>query len=122
MKGSIKVKETISVKIEPAKRFTLSLTKNGSINAKLNPARSISGSISFLGDLHGSINGRYHISGVVRRGSYSTYDGDYEVTPKKAEQKLETNDKFMVDDVKVKGIPYYETSNISGTTVYIGGN
>lgn len=122
MKGSIKIKETISVEIEPVKRLSLSLKKNGSIKAKLNSAESISGSINFLGDLHGNVNGENHISGVVRSGSYSVYDGDYEVTPKKLEQRLKTNDKFMVDDVKIKGIPYYETSNISGTTVYIGGN
>lgn len=50
------------------------------------------------------------------------YTGSYDVTPKIYEQKLTTKNKTMQDDVTVKSIPYYETSNLSnGTTVIIGG-
>ena len=49
------------------------------------------------------------------------YDGDYEVTPKITLQTLETKNKIMTDDVVIKGIPYFETSNESGgNTIYIG--
>lgn len=47
------------------------------------------------------------------------YTGDYEVTPMTHTQILYTNDKLMTDDVTVKEIPYFETSNENGTTVYI---
>lgn len=48
------------------------------------------------------------------------YLGPYEVTPDAhIEQILETKDKKMIDDVKVKKIPRFETSNESGTTIYI---
>lgn len=47
------------------------------------------------------------------------YAGDYEVTPMTHTQILYTNDKLMTDDVTVKEIPYFETSNENGTTVYI---
>lgn len=48
------------------------------------------------------------------------YDGDYKVTPKTQEQILETKDKLMADDVTVRKIPFYETTNnTGGTTVYI---
>lgn len=50
------------------------------------------------------------------------YDGEYEVTPKTHEQHLATNQKFMEDDVTIKKIPYYETSNDYGTTCYIAGD
>lgn len=50
------------------------------------------------------------------------YDGSYVVIPSNREQMLETANKLMSKDVTVKEIPYYETSNESGTTVYIGGN
>lgn len=50
------------------------------------------------------------------------YDGDYEVTPRSFEQYLDTNDKYMRDDVTIKQIPYYETSNDFGTTCYIAGD
>lgn len=48
------------------------------------------------------------------------YDGDYIVTPKADEQTLSTREKRMLDDVTIKSIPYVETSNVDGTTVYIG--
>ena len=48
------------------------------------------------------------------------YEGPYEVTPKVDDQTLETKDKWMSDNVHVKEIPYYETSNIqNGLTVFI---
>lgn len=54
------------------------------------------------------------ISGVDK------YTGPYEVTPKVEGQRLATAQKYMNQDVNVKAIPFYETSNPSGgTTVYI---
>ena len=49
------------------------------------------------------------------------YDGAYAVTPASSEQTLETTGKTMREDVTVLAIPYFETSNESGITVYIGG-
>lgn len=50
------------------------------------------------------------------------YTGEYVVTPKAfEEQTLLTEHKLMADNVTVLEIPYYETSNEKGTTVYIGG-
>lgn len=51
------------------------------------------------------------------------YDGGaYDITPKPFEsQTFETKGKRMTDDVTVRAIPYYETSNVSGITIYIGG-
>lgn len=48
------------------------------------------------------------------------YTGEYEVTPQAYESvTLYTNGKIMGADITVHEVPYYETSNISGTTVYI---
>lgn len=48
------------------------------------------------------------------------YTGEYTVTPKAHEQTvLQTKRKLMLNDVTVLEVPYFETSNISGTTVYI---
>ena len=43
------------------------------------------------------------------------YEGPYEVIP-----KITAHDKYMKDDITVLEIPYYETSNQDGLTVYIG--
>lgn len=49
------------------------------------------------------------------------YTGPYTVTPKADEvQTLETRAKTMEDDVTVLAIPYYQTGNLYGDTVYIG--
>lgn len=59
---------------------------------------------------------------ISRGGAIDVYDGEYIVTPKPYDaQTLETRHKVMIDDVTVLAIPYYETSNVSGITIYIGG-
>lgn len=49
------------------------------------------------------------------------YEGEYEVIPKTVEQKLDTKQKTMREDVMVEKIPVHEFSNDSGTTIVIGG-
>lgn len=50
----------------------------------------------------------------------SDYEGLYEVTPMAyTEQVLLTENKRMKHDVTVHMVPYYETTNTHGTTVYI---
>ena len=51
----------------------------------------------------------------------ATYSGDYTITPKVQSQTMYTRNKKMEDNVTVLAIPYYETSNLKGKTVYIGG-
>ena len=52
------------------------------------------------------------------------YEGDYEIIPKAyKEQILNTKNKVMKQDVTVKAIPYYDTTNTAGgSTVYIADN
>lgn len=50
------------------------------------------------------------------------YQEEYIVTPKPFNDEiLQTNGFKMTDDVTVLKIPYYQTSNETGYTVYIGG-
>jgi hypothetical protein len=54
--------------------------------------------------------------------SGETYRGPYEVTPKvNLIQTLSTKAKVLTNNVTIKEIPYYETSNKSGLTAIIGG-
>ena len=49
------------------------------------------------------------------------YDGPYVVTPTIDSQVLPTAQKRMTDNMTVKAIPYFQTSNPQmGETVYIG--
>lgn len=68
---------------------------------------------------------RPSLKGRIRIGkseSAAPYTGDYIITPMPYEsQTMDTRNKLMRDDVTVLAIPYFETSNTSGITIYIGG-
>lgn len=57
---------------------------------------------------------------VVNPDGTDSYTGTYSVVPTTTGTVLETKGKLMLRDVAVFAIPYYETSNESGTTVVIG--
>lgn len=57
---------------------------------------------------------------IVHTGGGEPYTGDYTVIPKANEPTvLDTAGKTLAQDVTVTKIPYYETSNPTGDTVYI---
>ena len=57
---------------------------------------------------------------AIGASTHDTYEGDYVVIPKAFEdQILETNGLLMADDVTVLQVPYFETVNPTGKTVYI---
>lgn len=57
---------------------------------------------------------------VYGDGATPPYTGPYDVTPKTEAQTLKTAHKRMTDDVEVRAIPFFETSNTAGgETVYI---
>lgn len=60
-------------------------------------------------------------NGIVKYDSSTElYAGEYNVIPKAAEeQRLPCAGKKMEKDVTVQRVPYYETSNDTGITVYI---
>ena len=60
-------------------------------------------------------------NGIVKYDSSTElYTGEYDIVPKAAEeQKLPWAGKKMEKDVTVQKVPYYETSNDTGITVYI---
>lgn len=72
--------------------------------------------------LHGNLEPVASLSGSLSQPSNlpPEYTGDYIVTPRAyARTRLPTNGLVMRDDVTVIEIPYYETSNVTGTTIYI---
>lgn len=67
----------------------------------------------------GGISGLICIGSIDYGGDALLYTGDYTVTPKTQSQVLDTANKKLLQDVTVKAVPYYETSNQQGTTIYI---
>lgn len=79
------------------------------IIGNISPIKKISGNITY---------------GIGTGETAPVYDGNYEVLPLAFEETvLPTKDKKLIEDIIVKEIPYYETSNTSGgNTVYIAGH
>lgn len=84
----------------------------GYLKAIISNSTFLSGKVNFTNELKGAIS---------TLESVDSYDGDYLITPRIKSQFLFTKNKKMNDDITVLAIPYYETSNLSGKTVYIGG-
>lgn len=59
-------------------------------------------------------------SKAVAPSSMDIYQGVYNVTPSAYAQELQTANKMLERNVVVNEIPYYETHNANGITVYIG--
>lgn len=80
------------------------------------PTGTMSGSMGIIENLIGKVNPSSDLKTPI-------YNGEYTVTPKAfKEQTLKTNGKKMINDVTIKEVPYYETSNTDGgETVYIAG-
>lgn len=53
-------------------------------------------------------------------GGVEVYHGAYSVTPSENGQVLDTEDKYLSQNVEIFGVPFYEVSNEYGTTVSIG--
>lgn len=88
----------------------------GTLTGTVADSQSLSGCVAAEIGLSGSLTTAYTTNA-------ETYDGDYEVTPKAESQELKTKQKYMVDDVTVHAIPYFDVGNNSGgRTVYIGGH
>lgn len=79
-------------------------------------SHNLTGSLSIEGL---SLNGELHIPPEV---PVENYQGSYIVVSKPFKDSiLKTGGLRMVQDITIEKIPYYETGNESGYTVYIGG-
>lgn len=121
-------------------RVTGDISSIKKIDGGVSPNKKISGNITLseevgvvgnilpIDRIDGNVSNAQTINGNITYGNggdstVPVYDGIYEVTPLAFKQTtLNTNGKLMKNNVLVKEIPYYETSNLSGgNTVYIAG-
>lgn len=81
------------------------------LTGKLRTECSLSARVSMSGNLRGVMS---------KDTRYVNYTGDYEITPKVEAQTMSTKNKLMINDVEIKGIPIFSTSNnAGGNTIYI---
>lgn len=124
--SSLENRGTIYGKINSTHEIHGKITGNIQLGGLLNPVINLQGSISDgeVGALTGKIGYQKQLKGVIELPKWKEteiYNGDYIITPKIIEQSVKTRSKLMKDNVVVKAIPYFETSNQTGKTVYIGG-
>lgn len=77
--------------------------------------------LSQIATLKGSLTHSETLQGkLVEGANYPTYSGEYEVTPNAhCDKILRTQDKLLKENITVSKVPYFETSNEYGDTVYI---
>lgn len=86
----------------------------GSITGNLNPSQQIKGNLNQSQQVKGKIQFPHIIPPDV-------YDGETVIVPSSfSDKELETRGKMVKTDIVVKQIPYYETANETGKTIYIG--
>ena len=103
--------------------LTANITNPLNITADIVTINKITCNINSLSQVNGSIitgqavTASLQIPDIVHS---AFYDGQYEIEPKAhTTTTLNTNGKTLLNNVVVKKIPYFETSNFSGYTVYI---
>lgn len=92
----------------------MNINAKGSLQGSVIARQPLSGDVAEKRKLQGDVN----VGGTIKP---EDYEGDYSVTPKVDSQVLATKAKYMVDDLVIKEIPFFDTSNTSGgRTIYIG--
>lgn len=95
---------------------------SGGISQDIDMLGYISGS---TGQVNGSIDSGDSLTGYLDMGSgadVDVYTGPTTFIPDTDNDIVaQTQMKFLHYNITIKKIPYYETSNLTGTTVYIGG-
>ena len=124
--GGVNVKLVLEIKMDSEKRLSGRLNPECSISAAVLSVsgKGLSGTLNARPTLRGSLSPDEGLStklNVVTRTDAEVYDGDYEIVPSTDGETLPVNRKVMAHNIVFKAIPYYETSNEHGTTVYIGG-
>lgn len=83
------------------------------------PKLTMKGTIKNHGVITASVVEHKKLTGYIRTGtsSFKPYLGDYEIIPYKDDIVLETQNKYMTEDLTIKEIPYAQVGN----TITIGG-
>ena len=121
LKGTITAPAQLRGTIEQLNVLTgiINTSSNEVYSGKLKAV--ISDTVSLVGKITNTEVLKGNLTIPQSTGEVVIYDGDYEVTPRVESQTLNTRSKAMRDDLTILAIPYYETSNPTGKTVYIGG-
>lgn len=106
------------------KELTGQINSIQTLRGTISAPNTLKGAINTCPSLIGKINLKENLKGTITVPSehYEHYEGKYTVTPKTISQTLHTANLVMDDNVTVLEIPYFETANETGDTVYIGGN
>ena len=69
-----------------------------------------------------TLNGQAGVFTAISDSSIPVYSGQHHVIPKTEGQELPTKNARLTRNITVAAVPYYETKNENGTTVYIAEN
>ena len=120
--------DTLNGQIKDNSKLSGFLTSNGlKLTGSLSTDKTLTGQlVSSKLNLQGNLSSdKVLMEGVITippEIPTDIYEGDYTVTSKPFKtNEIQTQGLKMRENIIVLEIPYYETSNVSGYTVYIGG-
>ena len=121
MIGTINEPIKLIGKIKDQSNIKGTLSIGSKLIGSISDTIGLKGTISSL-NLSGTISKQIALVGTLSVGSssYTSYEGAYDVVPKTTNQELATRNKVMNDNVRIQEIPYFQTSNLYGETIYIG--
>lgn len=94
------------------------------MHGKIDQTDIIKGTLNPTEQIRGKLNPAQQMRGLMTLPQVvppDIYEGETVIVPSSfTDQELATRNKMVKTDILVKQIPYYETSNESGITVYIG--
>lgn len=120
------------------------LNNNCKINAQFNKTNNINGFFNANNKIVGVINNNNNLNGKIKNNNVinsalktntnanykstlsnsnnlPNYMDEYDITPTATSSKiLNTKNKILKNDIIIEKIPYHETSNEYGYTIYIG--
>lgn len=92
-------------------------------NATISSLIKLNGSLSPVIQLKGDVKDTPDVISATMSASIQEnpiYNGPYDVIPDaRYDRTLETKDKLLTENINVSKVPFHETHNDYGTTVYI---
>ena len=116
IEGQISTNSELSGQIEQPLELKGTIYAEQNLKGTVNSKDSLVGTINSVQQLMGKIE-----MPIINNQDIPEYSGKYTVVPKVTSQTLPTKEKILHENILILEIPYYETSNESGKTIYIGG-
>lgn len=123
MIGKINSSISINTSLGGTSKVIGKISGSNKLQGMIHESQNIKGSVHSVSNITGSVistNNLSYTTNLDNSSALPNYTGAYTIIPTVDDQPLETKNKVLRENILVKSIPYFQTSNEFGDTVYIG--